>query len=335
MINPEFVKALERNRGQINAAFEFNNSGDSHVESSEIFSALARVMVPLFDKQLTVTDNNVVSIFKGLLKLLSKRLIGNSSRDKELENNFYRIIDKHNSLLSEHGGSFLLEVFNALLNLKEKKLSSAGRWSEIISDLPVEIDRDTFRKCGFIAAWICGAASARETAAEIILSVDPEIIRLIFSIETFNNKKPEDLSGIINKNPWSNPVSFLIDKHEISPVFKTAGGFTGYGYVFRRVPAVSAIHDIFYATDGTDVFRIYADFYGVELIRDSAVKPEMIQPGGVINRFVKGRDFVIDKHSYPLPAEWKNNITSIAFNADTVIWTLADSYKIYIAGVRG
>ena len=206
------------------------------------------------------------------------------------------------------------------------------RWSSLILSLPENIDLEEFRRYGFIIAWICGASSAGESAAELIRTLKPEIIKIIFNIETTAHTTAERIAENIIKDPWSNPVSDLNDNYTI-PVFNTAGGFHGYSFEFRAIPVVVTIDEKFYATDGIDVYRLYCDYYGIELIRDGSVNQEIIKPGGVVNRFVKDHNFIFGKKICPLPVEWKTGITSIAFNSNTVVWTLKDSYKLYIAGI--
>lgn len=330
--DPEFIKSIERNRSGLNAAFELFSSGETRITPSDIFSAFTRVLNPVYKNGLSVSDSVLVSVFKGLLKLVSKKFIGEKRRVPELEKYFYAVAESHSGLVAEHGGVFLIEVFNALLNLNEKKISSVGKWAGSMASLPAGTDMDTFRKAGFLFAWTHGAASARECSAEIIPSLGSDTIKAVFGIENAGTLDLKKISETAGNNPWQNPASDLNSNKEIQPLFRTAGGFRGFGSLFTSLPAVCLIEDTFHVTDGHDVYRLYADYYGVELLRDGSVKPEDIHPGGVINRFIKDRGLTFNKKVYPLPSGWKSNISSIAVNSDTVVWTLKDSYKIYIVG---
>lgn len=331
--SPEFTRSLEKNRTVLNSAFDYYSSGVSRIDPEDIFNAFTVIMNPLYSSGLTVSDKSLISIFKSLLDLISKKMIGAEGRNRELEKHFYAIAERYKNLLAEYGGIFLLNIFNALLNLNAKKNISAEEWVSLISTLPEDIGMEEFRIYGFISAWICGAASAGETAARLIKSADHEIIKKIFKIDTSENIDPADIAGIMIKDPWRNPLTVSNKNKDLSPVFKTAGGFRGYGYEFRSLPAVVCIDDCFYATDGAVVFRLYGDYFGIELIRERNISPETIKAGGTINRFVKENYFIHDNKRHPLPAEWKSGVASIAFNKDTVVWTLNDSYKLYIAGL--
>lgn len=332
--NPGLIESLERNRTALNSAFDYYSTGTGRIESADIFKVFAGIMNPLYDSGMTVSDKILISIFRCVLNLISKKMAGSKARNKELEKHLYAVSEKHKNLLAEHGGMFLINVLNALLNLAAKKNVAVEEWASLISALPENITMDEFRRYGFIAAWICGAASAGETAVGLIRHSDHEIIKKIFKIDDSENINTADIAEAMIKDPWRNPLPGINKDKGLSPVFKTAGGFLGYGYEFRSLPAVVSIDDCFYATDGVDVFRLYGDYFGIELIRDKNISPDLIKPGGVINRFVKDNNFIYDNKRYPIPAEWKTGVSSIAFNHNTVVWTLNDSYKLYIAGIR-
>jgi hypothetical protein len=332
--NPGLIKSLERNRTALNSAFDYYSAGTGRIESADIFKVFARIMNPLYDSGMTVSDKILMSIFRCVLNLISKKMAGAKARDNELEKLLYIAAEKHKNLLAEHGGIFLINVLNALLNLSAKKNVSAEEWTSLISALPEVITMEEFRRYGFIAAWICGAASAGETAAGLIKNSDPEIIKKIFKADDSENINTADIAEAIIKDPWRNPLPAINKNKDSSPVFKTAGGFRGYGYEFKSLPVVVCTDDCFYAADGVEVFRLYGDYFGIELIREKNISPGIIKPGGVINRFVKDNNFIYENKNYLLPADWKTGVTSIAFNKNTVVWTLNDSYKLYIAGIR-
>ncbi|PKL16707.1 MAG: hypothetical protein CVV49_14775 [Spirochaetae bacterium HGW-Spirochaetae-5] len=331
--NIKFAESLERNRTALNSAFDYFSSGDSSSDPEDVLNIFTGLLNPLFDEGLNVTDKTVISVFKSLLKLKSKGLIGKNGRFKNLERHLYSIAACHKRLLSEHGGLFMINIFNALLNLYGKNITSIEKWVSILSTIDPDIEFDTFRKAGFILAWRCGAASGRESAAELIRTLDHKILNAVFEMKNIDNSAVKQLHKIITNEPWRDPADFSIDNSAVPPVFRTAGGFSGYGREFRSLPAAAVIDDCIYATDGLDVFKLHADYYGSELIRDNEVKPESIRPGGVVNRFVKDGSFIINNKSYPLPSGWKTGITSIAVSRNIIVWTLRDSYKLYIAGI--
>ncbi len=335
MINSNFAVSLERNRQILNSAFEYYSSGDSTVDSSDVLNIFTDIVNPLFEDGFAVPDQIVISIFRSILKLTSRGLIGKKGRFQNLEKHLYSIAGYHKKLLSDNGGLFLINIYNALLNLHEKSILSIDKWVSAICSVSPDIDMETLRKTGFVLAWRSGAASGRENAAELIPLLDREILKNIFEIRDIDDSSVKKLYEAIINEPWIDPVSVALNKSESSPVLRTAGGFSGFGKEFRSIPAAAAIDDVIYVTDGTDVFRMYADYYGIELISDNEIKPESIRPGGVINRFVKEGNFILNNRGYPLPPEWKSGITSIAISRQSVVWTLRDSYKLYIAGLRG
>jgi hypothetical protein len=331
--NVKFAESLERNRTALNSAFDYFSSGDSSSDPEDVLNIFTGLLNPLFDEELNVTDKTVISVFKSLLKLKSKGLIGKNGRFRDLEKHLYSIAAFHKRLLSDHGGLFLISIFNALLNLHGKNITPIEKWVSILSTLDPDIEFGTFRKAGFILAWRCGAASGRESAAELIGTLDHEILKTVFELKNIDDSAVKKLHEIITNEPWRDPTDFSLGESATIPVFRTAGGFSGYGREFRSLPAAALIDDCIYATDGSEVFKLHADYYGTELIRDNEIKPESIRPGGVINRFVKEGNFTINNKSYPLPSGWKTGITSIAVSRNSIVWTLRDSYKLYIAGI--
>jgi hypothetical protein len=331
--NIKFTESLERNRTALNSAFDYFYSGGNTVDSGDVLNIFTRLLNPLFEEDLNVTDKTVISVFKTVLKLASNGLIGRNGRFKNAEKHLYSIAACHKKLLSEYGGIFLINIFNALLNLYGKNNISIGEWVSIIASFDPDIELDTLRKAGFILAWRCGAASGREKAAELIGMLDHQILKTVFEIKDTDDSAIKRLHEIIINEPWRDPAGVFTDESETAPVFRTAGGFRGYGKEFRSPPALALFDENIFATDGSDVFKLHADYYGTELIRDYEIKPEIIRPGGVINRFVKDGNFTINSKSYPLPAGWKAGVTSIALNRHSIVWTLRDSYKLYIAGI--
>lgn len=332
--SPEFVKSLEKNRSALNAFYEYYNSAESRIDSADIFSVFAKILSPLYDCGMTVSDNVLLSVFKCILKLISKRMVGEKARNREFEHHFFAIAEKYKNLLAGNGGVFLINIINPLMNLYAKKNFPVARWVSIVLSFPENTGLDEFKRYGFIAAWICGSAVAGESAAEMVRTLSPEITRILFGIDASGAAAHSNIADAVIKNRWRNPAADDKDDSGSSPVFRTAGGFCGFGNEFSALPSVVSIDENFYASDGHEVFRLYADCYGTELIRDHGVDPDMIRPGGVINRFVKDRNFLFDNKSWPLPPEWKNGVSTIAFNRNTVVWTLKDSYKLYIAGIR-
>jgi len=146
---------------------------------------------------------------------------------------------------------------------------------------------------------------------------------------------PEKIFEIMTNDPWRDLSSVENNCHETLPVFKTAGGFSGFGSQFCSLPVAVLIDDSFYATDGEEVFRIFADYYGVELVRDHSLTPDEVLSAAVLDSSISDGKIYFCGNGFTLPAGWKTGITSIAVNKNTAVWTLKDSYKLYIAGIRG
>jgi len=334
VISPELAEILEKNRSALNAAFEYYSSGDTLIDQADILNAFTRVINPIYDSGGALQDKIILSVFISLLKLFSKRLIGHSGRHKELEENFYTITGSRRKLLTEYGGTFLIYIFNALLNLNLKKISSETRWVTLISALPGEMEMDSFLRTGFVTAWRCGAASARENAVLMIPSLDFEIVNKIFDIESSDIRVRDTLSETISKNPWRDPASIINGENEKPVEFRTAGGFRGFGGAFRSLPVVCCIENYIYASDGTEVFQLFADYYGIELVREHVITPENVfEKASVIKNISDGK-INLSGAGHTLPAGWKSGITSTAVDGNTIVWTVKDSYKLYIAGIN-
>ena len=86
-------------------------------------------MNPLFENGFKVQDKILISIFKSLLNLISKKMIGEKGKNRELEKHLFAIAERYKSLLAGYGGIFIINILNALINLDSKKNVSAAGWA--------------------------------------------------------------------------------------------------------------------------------------------------------------------------------------------------------------
>jgi len=104
---------------------------------------------------------------------------------------------------------------------------------------------------------------------------------------------------------------------------------------FKTVPRVYCHEGLLFASDAESVYRIYADSFGVELVAEAAAEP--VKGPSSVKKELKIRDnkFIYGDRFFNLPEYCGGDPKSLATSGGTVVWTMKNSYRVYIAGLRG
>jgi hypothetical protein len=145
-----------------------------------------------------------------------------------------------------------------------------------------------FLDAGAVAAWRRGLAQLRTSALARAAHLPPALVAV-----ALGTPAEVDL-GRLAADPWLDPA-FSGRDSAVLLLARRVGGFRGFGGTFRRPPTVSTSDGRWYASDGDDVWRVYADRFGVSLARVPAppggpgeVGPLVLEAGGVVTDTASG-----------------------------------------------
>lgn len=322
-------ESLERNRSALNSLFEYHRSVSREPDYEDILSLFYRMISPVYDEGFTFTDEMLCGTFSTLLNMSSKGYIGKNGRFADVEEKFFQMLNCFCALFSTEK-TFPVELFNVLINLYSKSPGMMTAWCEKIKHLDCESDIEAFRKKGFILAWRYGMARYRSESVKMIDSLKGEELGIIFDPDLLRKTGVEEFVSSIKKEPWFNSFT---KNHGSGPVFLHADGFSGYGGHFKSVPDVFSSDGELFAADGNDIYRIYADSFGVELMHEPEFSRDTVSGNGAGMVYGITGKIVLNGKSYQLPDFSSGVIRSSASIGHTSAWTMQSSYKIFIAGI--
>lgn len=320
---------LKRLRPELNSMFESFRSLHREADAGDVLDFFFRSAVPLFETNTDISDDNIRSMFDEVLNLCGRGFAGRHGRFSVVEKSMFRIIIRHISLLAGCRG-FMTSVFNALYNIHEKDEPSMKRWAEAMTAGWHTEDASIFRKLGLVNAWMCGLARYRDEALSVIETSGDE-----FAGKVSGTPDPARIPGmaalsLMKKDPWYNPAAVSVD----GPVFIYSGGHRGLAGNFISIPFVYSRDGIIYAEDRQSVFRVYADCFGMEIVHEPGIIPG---DAGVYSAgetaFADGR-IISGNAEFQLPGFCSGEVKSIAAAGNTVAWTMNESYRVYIAGLK-
>lgn len=320
---------LRRNRPELNSMYESFCSMNRGGGAQDVPDLFRMAVAPLYEKDNPPRDEIVRGIFGEVLNLACRGFIGRYGRSGNADECMFRIMRCHENLLVSQSG-FMTSVFNALYNICVKGGSFMELWSDFMTSGWRAGDAGEFRKAGFTAAWRCGLARCRDEALNAAELISVDLFNEIFTpaLPQYNMK---ELLSLMKADPWFNPA--LADGG--GPVSLYTDGHRGFGGSFAGIPAVYAHDGVLYAEDRGSVFRIYADCFGVEAVREPEPVPGMERnvPHDDLS-YIDGK-FCYNDKMLDLPAYCRGEVMSFAAAGTTIAWTMNNSYKIYIAGLGG
>jgi len=266
--------------------------------------------------------------------LIRGHYLASEGRYPYFEPVFIELLLVYKEYLFDHPGIFS-HLGNATLKLSKIIGSGVEKWAEILKRCTFTND-DVFIKTGYIAAWICGCASYRENALKYLPLIDKRSFVSLFGLNEarIDDIDVEEIIRKLRSNPWTDPVC-LLEKIDSEPViFKTTGGFKGFGNTFIHPPRIFEIEDEIFITDNIYTYQFFADVFGQQLIKTDPVEPltrNLTNPERPIS-FLDGWFYYNDRKIENLP---KLNLVkkSEAFANKTYLLSAHNSYKIFIFGL--
>jgi len=335
--NPELIEVLKRNRKDLNDAFYYYKNYFSYIDEEyflKLFKKYAEYFAHIIlrdykHKNESFLSEKITQLYNFLLEVLAKNIF---IRNDKIENLFYNIIQNLCRLFIENSEDMMRKTINILINLSNVSDAVTTRWyMNIVKYKDVISSPEDYYRIGVISAWISGLANYREESIKILETLGEDKI-----IKIFNNKSPD--LNMLKSNYWYTPFS---DKGRI--YFKTAGKFSGFGGEFNEPPVIRLYNDDVFVEIKESFYKLHFDFYGEYF--------EQIQKGGfdsTINdvdiKFTDEKIVINNKYFFQYDKITsindvvffkfnRNDIKSIVFFDNTLLYTLKNSFKIYFLGM--
>lgn len=174
-------------------------------------------------------------------------------------------------------------VVNALHHLEVSPTGDPAGWLDTMLELRLRTANvSELLAAGAVAAWRRGLAQLRASALDTAATLPEHLVRI-----ALGTPAAVDVDRLV-ADPWLDPKLTGRDS-SVLLLARRVGGFRGFGGTFRRPPTVSTSDGRWYATDGEDAWRVFADRFGVSLGRVAAlpdgpgdVGPLVLKAGGVV-----------------------------------------------------
>lgn len=176
-------------------------------------------------------------------------------------------------------------VVNALHHLDTSPTGDPAGWLDTMLELRLRTANvSELLAAGAVAAWRRGLAQLRSSALDTAATLPEHLVRIALGTSV-----AVDIDRLV-ADPWLDPKLTGRDS-AVLLLARRVGGFRGFGGTFRRPPTVSTSDGRWYATDGEDAWRVFADRFGVSLGRVAALPDE---PGDVGPLVLKAGGVVVD-----------------------------------------
>ncbi|PKH51777.1 hypothetical protein CXF68_14265 [Tenacibaculum sp. Bg11-29] len=173
---------------------------------------------------------------------------------------------------------------------------------------------EDFKVVGRIYAWKCGLAHLRG-----LLKLDFDLLseelqsKVLYNLELGNNSEE-----VYNK-PWTNGIT------KFEGIYGGFEGFTGY---FEYPPKLALVNGTILVTDTKKSYALFADQCGKTLLPANMITATNILSNS--KRIVSLEKWIGQENSKIEP----NNISSIVTTKDTLVYTLKNSYFLYLYSLK-
>ena len=258
-----FQAVLERRREVYNARFRLARHRTGALDPQEFLAYLRDVVGPVVD---VATEPEPVcdALVELSLELASRGRLGGE---------FARLLPAVAPFLTADPRRLPMALANAIHHLESSPTGSADGWVDTMTELAGHTtSADELLAAGAVAAWRHGLAQLRTAALATAATVPVPLLGI-----ALGTSSTVDLARLA-ADPWCSPGTTS------SPALllvRRVGAFRGFGGTFRRPPTVSTSDDRWYASDGVDTWRVFADRFGVSLGRVAAAPAGSLDTGGL------------------------------------------------------
>ena len=271
-----FQAVLERRRDEYNARFRLARHRTGALDPQEFLAYLRDVVGPVVD---VATEPEPVcdALVELSLELASRGRLGGE---------FARLLPAVAPFLTADPRRLPMALANAIHHLESSPTGSADDWV----DTMIALARHTtsageLLAAGAVAAWRHGLAQLRMAALATAATVPVPLLGI-----ALGTSSTVDLARLA-ADPWCTPGAAAGPRLLL---VRRVGAFRGFGGTFRRPPTVSTSDDRWYASDGVDTWRVFADRFGVSLGRVAATPAGnrtgqlTLVPGGTVRDTATG-----------------------------------------------
>lgn len=277
-----FHRVLADRRERYNQQFRLARHRTKGLDPQDFLTHLREVVGPIVDAVHTDPEPVCDALVELSLALAARGRLGASGA---ITDGLRRMLPALPGLVAAEPRRFPVAVVNALHHLDSSPTGDPTGWVDTMLELGLRTANVTeLLDAGAVAAWRRGLAQLRGSALSTAARLPEPMVRIALGTTT-----DVDLDRLA-ADPWLDPAQDGGDG-EVLLLARRVGGFRGFGGTFRRPPTVAAADGRWYATDGDDAWRVYADRFGVSIGRVAAMPDE---PGDVGPLVLKAGGTVID-----------------------------------------
>jgi hypothetical protein len=277
-----FHTVLAARRERYNQQFRLARHHTKGLDPQEFLAHLRDVVGPIVDAVRHDPEPVCDALVELSLALAARGRLGSSGA---VTAGLRRFLPAVPGLVAAEPRRLPLAVVNALHHLDVSPTGDPDGWLDTMLELSLRAANvSELLDAGAVAAWRRGLAQLRTSALETAARLPTPLVRI-----ALGTASTVDLARLAT-DPWLDPALSERDS-SVLLLARRVGGFRGFGGTFRRPPAVSTSDGRWYATDGEDAWRVFADRFGVSLGRVASLPAE---PGDVGPLVLKAGGVVVD-----------------------------------------
>lgn len=311
---PQLIAELSDNSALYNQWYKESEMKYGTIPSQTLANWIVEIMEPIVEATLTLNSasEKVHEIVKALY-LETLKLIGSglAIRYEDEYKAAWLLMAKMPNLVVKFPIKTILLLNDVLLNLHRYAPEKTSDWCKLIESSTVEIKTiEDFKIVGRIYAWKCGLAHLRTRLKTDYLELSENLQRNIL-----HNLGSDKTAYDLFENPWSN----------INSKFEgVQGGFAGTTFFFEHPPKLAQIGEHLFVSDSKSCYALFADQFGKVLLSADTVdtahivsKAKQFDPS---EKWIEKVNAEIDT----------STISSVVVTKDTVVFTLQNSYFLYV-----
>ncbi len=311
---PPLIAEFRNNHSLYNQWYNENEMKYGNLSAQSIASCMVDVVEPIVKATFALNSSpeKLHQVVKSLY-LESLNLIGSglAIRYKEHYQMAWLLMVKMPNLVLKSPTKTISLLHDVLLNLHKYAPEKIREWCKLMELSSSQIKTiEDFKIVGRIYAWKSGLAHLR-----IRLKADFEALSEDLQHIILENISLDKNTTSIFENPWSNSNTKFEGTH---------GGFIGTTGFFEHPPKVAQIGEHVFVSDSKNNYALFADQFGTVLIPANTVDATYILSKATRFESIKKR---LGRNSQDIDP---NTISSVVATKDTLIFTLQNSYFLYL-----
>lgn len=332
---------LAAGREEYNARFEAARYRHGALDGAAFLASFAALAGPFFTDESGPSREAdaalCAALYDAALALTGTRHLGPGGRSTELSSRLPELLVPWRRALAEDPAGTIARAANALLNLSAPDASRAHAWLAVMKRLCADDPpASAFVERGLAAAWVSGMASARDEALTMCRSMTPEILMLLFGLDSPRPPTENDGRRLIDgleRDPWLSPHQVLTENPGLQrpALYRRTGGHTAFGGPFESVPQVMRDGEMIIVREGVRHHRLWADWFGTAIVPLAQAPREARADKSTGGLATHG---IVSPGGVTIP-QGKLAIASAAQTSTTVCVATHHSYCLFIFGLPG